>query len=102
MEEKKNVINMNAATSSKGKMNYEELNDAFMKQSQEIQQMQKYIKSLHQQITEMGMALQIRRLEYLFKVIELRAFFKDAEFIDNCIKEVKEALTEPKEESKDN
>ena len=42
-----------------------------------------------------------KRLDYLFKVVELATTFKDADFVNSCIDEIKEAMTPaPEEEDK--
>lgn len=86
------------------KLNYDELNQACMELSAQNQQMQNYIKQLHQQIQQMNMNLQTKRLDYLFKVVEAHTHyhvFKE-DFVNNCIDEIQESLTIPEgtEESK--
>ena len=39
-----------------------------------------------------------KRLDYLFKVVENANTFKDGDFLNSCMDEIKEALTIPREE----
>lgn len=89
------------------KLSYEELNQACAEMSQQIQQQNKYIQQLHKQIQEMSFMLQNKRMEYLFKVVEIAnrsnaseyaCFAKD--FVEECIAEIQESLTIPQQEEK--
>ena len=42
-----------------------------------------------------------KRLDYLFKVVELANTFKDPDFVNSCMDELKEALTVNEEDTKD-
>lgn len=121
MEEQKNSkeVKLGVVKNSEGKpqstvqeesqkLTYEQLNQACMDLSQQNQQMQKYIQKLHQQMQEMQFTLQTKRMDYLFKVVELAmtkqiAWGFEPNFVDNCIKEIQESLTIPEqtEEPKD-
>lgn len=90
------------------KLSYEELNQACMDMSQQVQQQDKYIRQLRQQVQQMGYALQERRLDYLFRVVEIASkntvseyacFAKD--FVEECIAEIQEAMTLPEKEEGD-
>ena len=63
--------------------------------------MQTYIKKLQQQMLQMEGMLQTKRIDYLFKVIELymksEKWF-DTDFVLKCAEEVQESLTIPEEE----
>ena len=84
------------------KLSYEELNQACAEMSQQIQQQNKYIQQLHKEIHEMRFILQNKRMEYLFKVVELQgrrdALAFDNDFYFACIKEIQESLTIPEDE----
>ena len=101
MEEKKN-IKMEAVKTGKDqdkkqqKLSYEQLNEVCM---QLYQQNQK----LTQQLQQANMTNMFARLDYLFKVLNYESVIKDAEFINSCIAEIKEAMIikseeEPKED----
>lgn len=78
----------------KQKLTYEQLNDAC---NQLFQQNQYLLK----QVKELNTVNYFKRLDYLFKVVELATTFKDADFVNNCIDEIKEAMTlAPEEEDK--
>ena len=87
------------------KLSYEELNQACAEMSQQIQQQNKYIQQLHKQIQEMGFMLQNKRMDYLFKVVELQGkrdatvFHED--FYFSCIAEIEESMTIPEKEEDD-
>lgn len=88
MEEKKSkVVNINTgkAESKQQKLTYEQLNDAC---NQLFQQNQYLVK----QLKELDMANSFKRLDYLFKVVELAGTFKDADFVNKCIDEIKGAM----------
>ena len=67
------------------KLSYEELNQACAEMSQQIQQQNKYIQQMHKQMQEMNFMLQNKRMEYLFKVVELsrtEGYYKfDSDFV---------------------
>ena len=90
------------------KLSYEKLNQACAEMSQQIQQQNKYIQQLHNKMQEMNFMLQNKRMEYLFKVVEIAnrnnvsecvCFAKD--FVENCIAEIQESLTIPEEEEEE-
>ena len=89
------------------KLSYEELNQACAEMSQQIQQQNKYIQQLHKQMQEMNFMLQNKRMEYLFKVVEIANNYKsvtypgfDRDFVEECVAEIQESLTVPQEEEK--
>ena len=93
MEEKKTkVIKMNGAKTTsekaKQKLTYEQLNDVCNQLFQQNQQLRK-------ELQEMNAVNMFKRLDYLFKVVELASTFKDSDFINSCMDEIKEALTIP-------
>lgn len=82
------------------KLSYEELNQACAEMSQQIQQQNKYIQQLHNQMQGMNFMLQNKRMEYLFKVVEIsmksdKSWNFDSDFVSTCIKEIQEVLTIP-------
>lgn len=116
MEEQKNskevklgVVKNEEKKEQPQKLSYEQLNQACMELSQQNQQMNQYIQKLHQQMQEMQFTLQTKRVDYLFKVVELHynnvnrwQLFPD-DFINSCLSEIQESLTisEQTEESKE-
>ena len=98
MEEKKvkevKMKPIQGKNQAKQKLTYEQLNDAC---NQLFQQNQYLLK----QVKELNTVNYFRRLDYLFKVVELAPTFKDADFVNSCIDEIKEAMTPaPEEENK--
>lgn len=94
-ENKAKAVKMNSvkndskvADQPKQKLTYEQLNDVC---NQLFQQNQELRKSLQ----EMNAVNVFKRLDYLFKVVELASTFKDSDFINSCMDEIKEALTIP-------
>lgn len=89
------------------KLSYEELNQACAEMSQQIQQQNKYIQQLHKQMQEMNFMLQNKRMEYLFRVVELHNNDRvnicnfETEFVQNCVAEIQDSLTIPQEEDKE-
>lgn len=72
------------------KLTYEQLNEAC---SQLYQQNQNLVKQLRQSnLTNM-----FKRLDYLFEVLKYESVFKDPDFINSCVDEIKESLTIPEE-----
>ena len=88
------------------KLSYEELNQACMELSQQVQQQDKFIRQMRQQMQQMDFALQTKRMDYLLKVVELHNNCKlnicnfSTDFVEECIAEIQESLTIPKEEEK--
>ena len=98
-------VKMNVSTQQPQKLSYEELNQACAEMSQQIQQQNKYIQQLHKQMQEMNFMLQNKRMDYLFRVVEIAnrsnvseyaCFAKD--FVEECIAEIQESLTIPQQE----
>lgn len=105
MEEKKKAMErkLKANTSKKpgdnenegtNPLTYEQLNNVCQ---QLFQQNQK----LKADVTELSNVAMFKRLDYLFKVVEFSSTFKDSDFVNSCMDEIKEALT-VKEEDNDN
>lgn len=71
------------------KLSYEQLNDT----CQQLFQQNQY---LMKQLREQNLGNMLRRLDYLFRAVELSAAFKDAEFTNSCIDEIKGVMFPPK------
>lgn len=88
------------------KLTYEQLNQACADMSQQLQNQGRYIQQLQKQMQQMDFALQTKRMDYLFKVVELansdnhKSFIFADEFVEDCIKEIQESLTIPEDENK--
>ena len=98
-------VKMKVSTEQPQKLSYEQLNQACAEMSQQIQQQNKYIQQMHKQMQEMNFMLQNKRMDYLFRVVEIvnrsnvseyACFAKD--FVENCIAEIQESLTIPQQE----
>lgn len=83
------------------KLSYEKLNQVCAELSEQNGQMQKYIQSLHGQLHDLEEAYMMKRLDYLFKVLQYASMF-DADFVGSCAEEIKEALTIPESQAKQN
>ena len=99
------VVKMKGSTEQPQKLSYEELNQACAEMSQQIQQQNKYIQQMHKQMQEMNFMLQNKRMDYLFRIVEIAnknntseyaCFAKD--FVEECIAEIQESLTIPEQE----
>lgn len=102
----KNAVDPTAQQSEK--LSYEELNQACMDMSQQIQNQNKYIQHLRQENYQLGAVLSNKRLDYLFKVIETSSNLKQSgsicfpeDFIKNCLAEIQASLTAPEEGDKE-
>ena len=102
---------MNAGKEKKvQKLSYEELNAACAEMSQQLQNQQEYIKKLYKSHQELAAALQAKRLDYLFKVVELYKGGKLEEFdctfpmdfVRACIAEIEDTLTITEEAKEEN
>lgn len=91
MEE--NKVQTNAAEQP-AKMSYEQLENIAHQLSEQAKQMYK-------KLQEANLNNMFQRLNYLFKVIENSNKFPE-DFVNNCINEVVDMMTLPKEEEKDN
>lgn len=104
-EEKAKEVNMASKEEKKQKLSYEELNQACAELSQQNQQLRDYLQKLYKQMQQMDSALQFKRLDYLFKIVEMANQNKlwqfSDEFIQMALKEIEETLTPPNEEEKE-
>lgn len=92
MEEQKKTkeIKMNQQADKKAdKFSYEQLTDVANRLVQENQYLKQQLQKAMQTI---GM---FNRIDYLFKVLQYEQVIKDAEFINNCVNEIKDSLTIP-------
>lgn len=91
MEEKKNAKQV-AMKPAGGEPKYteEQLNAAC----------QQVYQNMMQRMQQLEMSNTIKRLEFLFKVLEFKDEF-DSDFIGDCVRDIKETLTVPEEESKE-
>ena len=72
------------------KLSYEQLNEI-------AHQLSEQNRELYQKVQEMNMANIFKRLDYLFKVVDLSVEFKQ-EFVNKCKEEIATLMTLPKEE----
>jgi hypothetical protein len=89
MEEKKLNSNMRVVqdnNENEQKLSYEQLN----KVCGELSQQNQY---LIKQLQQVNLTNMFRRLDYLFLVLKYSTVIKDADFINDCIDEIKEAMT---------
>lgn len=101
-------VKMNVSTEQPQKLSYEELNQACAEMSQQIQQQNKHIQQMHKQMQEMSFMLQSKRMDYLFKVVELADEYKSSDypcfskqFVEECLAEIQESLTIPQQEERE-
>jgi hypothetical protein len=92
-EQKAKTVEMNASQENK-KLSYEKLNEVCMR----LEQQNQY---LVRELQKANLTNMFKRLDYLFKVVEYSHSFGDAEFVGNCIEEIKEAMTINAEEGKE-
>lgn len=92
-EQKAKTVEVNASQENK-KLSYEELNEVCMR----LEQQNQY---LVRELQKANLTNMFKRLDYLFKVVEYSHSFGDAEFVGNCIEEIKEAMTINTEEGKE-
>lgn len=113
MEEQKVVskeVKMNVSTNTgkdaheaPHKLTYDELNQACADMSQQLQNQASYIQKVHKQMQQMEYILQNKRVDYLFKVVELassmdKLYSFNGDFVQKCIDEIEESLTIPEQE----
>lgn len=79
-----------------------------LQMNQQLYNQENFINRLKGQINEMNQFISNKRMEYLFKVVEISGNYKssgypcfDRLFVEECLVEIQEALAIPKEE-KDN
>lgn len=88
------------------RLTYDELNQACADMSQQLQKQDVYIRQLREQMAQMNYILQNRRLEYLFRVVELsmkadNMWKFNPDFVTSCMDEIQESLTIPEEKPED-
>ena len=98
-------VKMNVSNGQPQKLSYEELNQACAEMSQQIQQQNQYIQQMRKRMLEMNFMLQNKRMDYLFRIVEIAnksntseyaCFAKD--FVEECIAEIQESMTIPQQE----
>lgn len=67
------------------KLSYEQLNEACAQLYQQNQYLEK-------QLQQANLTNMFKRLDYLFMVLANESVIKDADFINDCIAEIKEAI----------
>ena len=111
MEENKIVgkeVKLGTNKNTKKELTYEELKTACAQLSNQNKQMAEYIQNMQMQMRQMDALIQSKRMDYLFKVMELSTVSHvfDSPFIGECAKEIQMALTpqeeEPTSEHKEN
>lgn len=113
MEEKKKIVDMKGFEVDSNENQQEqpkeysrdELKQICNQLQTQVKQMQNYIQNLHQQINQMGAIINDKRIDCLFRVIEIcskenqtseyACFAKD--FVEKCIQEIQEVLTIPEQ-----
>lgn len=96
MEEKvKKTVKLPASGDKKvveneGRLSYEQLNQVCNELFQQNQQ-------LVQKVRALSVENSMKRLDYLFKVVELSTQIKDSDFVNQCLDEIKETITIPEE-----
>ena len=99
-------VKMHPQSAAKQKLSYDELNKVCAEMSQQLETQDRYIKNLHRQFQEMQSVIQSKRMDYLFKVLEIAHkgalseytnFGKD--FVEECVSEIQDVLTIPKQDS---
>lgn len=87
MEEKKlkREPKAKAENPQEQKLSYEQLNNICSELYQQNQ-------NLHRQLQQANMVNMFKRLDYLFLVLKYESVFKDADFINSCIDEIKDAI----------
>lgn len=107
IESKEVKMDVVKGDAGKQKLSYEELNQACADMSQQLQQQNYYIQQMRSQMQQMSLTIQSKRMDYLFKVVEISSkenvvseypfFAKD--FVEQCIGEIQESLTLSEEET---
>lgn len=82
------------------KLLYEELNQACAEMSQQLQNQTAHMQKMYKQMQQMEYMLQTRRLDYLFKVVELQLNFH-SDFVVKCTQEIEDSLTISEEEQEE-
>lgn len=102
-------VRMNASKAeplnAEKKLSYKELSKACADLDNQNRNMQAYIEKVHEQLRQMSMSLQTKRMDYLFKVVEAAnnkltngQYGFDSEFVQKCIEEIQESLTIPEDQ----
>ena len=89
-EQKNNEIKLERPVPGK-KLPYNKLNEVCMQLHQQNQYYENQIKGLQRELN--GVANMFTRLDYLFRVVEFADKFRDPDFINSCLDEIKELMT---------
>ena len=94
-EQKKKVVKMQPATKDERpeKLSYEQLENV-------AHQLSEQAKQLYMKLQAANMSNMLKRLDYLFKVVENGHMFKQ-DFLEKCIAEIEEIMTVPEETDKE-
>lgn len=86
------------------KWSKEQLVQQVIQMNQQLYNQDNYIKGLRKQLGEAEQYFTNKRMEYLFKVVELYANHQlfDEKFINSCVIEIQEALTIPEQKEEEN
>ena len=91
MEEKKLRNPKAEQPQEQQKLTYEQLNNICSELYQQNQQLQR-------QLQQANMVNMFKRLDYLFLVLKYEGVFKDPDFVNECIEEIKGAIIVKPEE----
>lgn len=91
-EQKKKVVEMKPQVQRPEKMSYEQLENVAHQLSEQNRQ-------LFAKLQELNMTNMLKRLDYLFKVVENGHMFKQ-DFLEKCIAEIESLMTVPEQEEK--
>lgn len=94
MEENKKVVDMKSEPKTQSKVSYEELENIAAQLSAQNRQ-------LYARVQQMDITNLLRRLDYMFKVVENSHVFSE-EFVTKCVNEIEEMLTAPEGEQEVN
>lgn len=89
-EQKKKVVEMKSQVQRPEKMSYEQLENVAHQLSEQNRQ-------LFAKLQELNMTNMLKRLDYLFKVVENGHMFKQ-DFLEKCIAEIESLMIVPEQE----
>ena len=91
------------------KWSKEQLVQQVIQMNQQLYNQDNYIKGLRKQLGEAEQYFTNKRMEYLFKVVEIANNYRasdypcfDSVFVEGCLKEIQEALTIPEQKEEEN
>lgn len=92
-------VKMQPDKTAKGeKLSYDQLNQVCAEMSQQLGNYQNQMKQMYRQMQQMEFALQTKRMDYLFKVVETAnttpsVWQFSSDFVSACCREIEESLT---------